>query len=204
VNVSGGAISDVWDMSYGNPRHINTIMERALMAAFMEGSHSIKSRHVDIAVKSINTLMANHKNTGNKRFLPPIAAAIILIIAGFGVYQLISYIKQPVQVVVVEPYVPPIIIETTKPVEPEIVEVIEIQPEVVVVPIIPEPVVQPVIQYITTSSVNVRADPALNGVLIGGLPQGQRITVRGESGDWVMIDHSGRNGWVNKQFLRKN
>jgi general secretion pathway protein A len=206
VNVSGGAINAVWDMSYGNPRHINTIMERALMAAFMDGSHSVKSKHVETAAKSINTLMAKQGNTGNKRFIP-IAVAAMLIIAGFGLYNFISYRKPPVQVVVVEPYTPPIIIETPKPIEPEIVEIIEVQPEVVVEPATPEPIAVPAPVeniWVTTSSVNVRANPALNGAVIGGLSQGQRIIVRGESGDWVMIEHNGRNGWVNKQFLRKN
>lgn len=53
----------------------------------------------------------------------------------------------------------------------------------------------------TTHALNFRDAP--NGAKIGLLPQGATVDALDRQGDWFMVDHNGRLGWVHGDYLRK-
>ena len=57
LKVSKKAYKAVYEASLGIPRLINVIMERALMAAFVDASHEIKSQHIKRAAQSVGVLV---------------------------------------------------------------------------------------------------------------------------------------------------
>ncbi len=76
----------VFNYSKGNIRLINLIMERTLMAAFVDNSFSIKPHHVESAVESLKLIEKK------KRKVAPIAAGILIPllligVLGFGYYK---------------------------------------------------------------------------------------------------------------------
>jgi len=76
----------VFNYSKGNIRLINLIMERTLMAAFVDNSFSIKPHHVESAVESLKLIEKK------RRKIVPIAAGILISLLligalGFGYYQ---------------------------------------------------------------------------------------------------------------------
>ena len=57
LKLSAGVYSLVYKHSLGIPRLINIIMERAMMAAYMDSSHEIKKEHVRRAIQSVGLRM---------------------------------------------------------------------------------------------------------------------------------------------------
>ncbi|MDR0453866.1 MAG: AAA family ATPase [Deferribacteraceae bacterium] len=45
----------IWEYTKGNPRIINVLMERAIMVAYMDASDSIKNKHINSSINSLNS-----------------------------------------------------------------------------------------------------------------------------------------------------
>ncbi|NPA52470.1 MAG: AAA family ATPase [Aquificae bacterium] len=74
----------VYKYSKGNMRLINLIMERTLMAAYVDGSPTIKPQHVESAAESLNMI---EKTSKNKAIIAvSIILILILIVAGIVGY----------------------------------------------------------------------------------------------------------------------
>ncbi len=80
----------VYKYSKGNMRLINLIMERTLMAAYVDGSPTIKPQHVESAVESLNII-----EKPSQRPTALIAAGILLVIlAVAGSYGYIKFFSK--------------------------------------------------------------------------------------------------------------
>jgi len=80
------AVSLIYRLTKGVPRLINMLISRSLMAAFIEESSIIQSRHVDYARKSLN-----HKELimqKRSRLLPVAAVLILSVMSGVLMYEL--------------------------------------------------------------------------------------------------------------------
>ncbi|MDR2884473.1 MAG: SH3 domain-containing protein [Deferribacteraceae bacterium] len=227
INISGGALNLVWTLTNGNLRRMNTLMERTLIAAFMDGSHSIKAKHVDSAARSINAIMTKRSSSSGRGVIALVGVALIAV-AAFGIYTFVNSRTTPTQVAIA-PKVTPVVPVTPPPVipepDPEPVPMPEPAPEpdpivdpTPIMPIVPDPEpVEPLPEPVTvptyepmfnsgdivaaTTPINIRALPLGDSERIGGLGRGQKATVQEEIDEWVKIDYSGGEGWVAKQYL---
>ena len=69
----------VYRYSLGIPRLINIIMERALMAAFLDSSHEVKPKHVERAVESIGLRLERSKLSRSTVYV----AVVTVLLAAF-------------------------------------------------------------------------------------------------------------------------
>jgi general secretion pathway protein A len=218
LSISKNLANIIWAETKGNPRLVNMLMERALVAAFMDKSPTIRRVHVESAAKSINMLYESTSPSGvslplSKLFIP----AMMLVLLGAGGYiaydklfatnsprQLVYDDPQPVQ-----PTPPPIVITPDpEPVTPDpIVEPDPVEPDPIVDPVLSDPiepvVVEPVVPTLpegwygignramvrrSANSLNVRATPSTDGARVGGILGGQVIVVIDETEDWIKLD----------------
>ncbi len=93
------------------------------------------------------------------------------------------------------------IVQETVPLNPTIIENLPTG-------LLDQPVWVPQPGYVTTDAiVNMRAEPSLNGLLIGQVPPGELLTVLGqnEAGDWLHVSlSSGISGWMFAELLNQN
>ncbi len=80
----------VYKYSKGNMRLINLIMERTLMAAYVDGSPTIKPQHVESAVESLNIV---EKDTKKSPVLIGLVSVIVALIIGIGAYGYIKFLS---------------------------------------------------------------------------------------------------------------
>lgn len=52
------------------------------------------------------------------------------------------------------------------------------------------------------SRLNIRNSPDLNGTIIGQIPNGSRVTIKGQSGDWYLVSFNGIEGYSYGAYLR--
>lgn len=48
---------------------------------------------------------------------------------------------------------------------------------------------------------NIRTGPSLESTVIGQIPNGTRVTITGQEGDWYTVSHNGLNGYVYGQYI---
>ncbi len=103
VKISPKAYGLVYRYSLGIPRLINIIMERSLMAAYMDYSHEIKPKHVNRAAESVGIRVEEGKS---RKLLP--YALLVAIVAGGIVFlaldkaELMGFPKRTLSARVVE------------------------------------------------------------------------------------------------------
>lgn len=51
------------------------------------------------------------------------------------------------------------------------------------------------------SNLNIRTYPAMNGRIIGSIPDGASVTIYGRTGNWYVIFYQGITGYVNADFV---
>ncbi len=177
LKVSKKAIRMVYENSLGIPRVINILMERAMMAAFVDGKQEIKPSHVKRAINSVG-LGVRQKNTS-------IVLAYLLVgllLAGsIGLYLYVSNAiesKAPAQTNsgAKTPSHPPST-DTQKP----------------------------KIAVVDTPMLNLRDAPSTSGEVIYVLREGDRLEILEEGPDrWVRVRFADKNieGWVNGKYVR--
>lgn len=111
VKIQNGVVRRIAKITKGNPRLINTLMERTIIAAFLDNSHTITENHLISALSSVNNVMATvHKKKGGKG--KPVAViaviAVLAVAAGFlGADKIFnSFNKTPDAVVASNSYTP--------------------------------------------------------------------------------------------------
>ena len=109
VKIQSGVVKRIAKITKGNPRLINTLMERTIIAAFLDNSHTITENHLISALSSVNNVMATvHKRNGGKA-KPFIITAVIVclaVLAGFlGVDKILNLTaEEPAAQVAVNTY----------------------------------------------------------------------------------------------------
>lgn len=53
---------------------------------------------------------------------------------------------------------------------------------------------------VTASALRVRAEPSLNGAILGKLPRGKEIKVEGHEGAWLKIDWGGKPAFIHSKY----
>jgi general secretion pathway protein A len=92
IDISEKAFKTLYKITQGNPRLINQIMERALIAAFLEELQKIDKQHIISAAKSLEI---NVNNQYNKKVAFSLFMAIFIILsASFGVYKFLLNQKE--------------------------------------------------------------------------------------------------------------
>lgn len=51
---------------------------------------------------------------------------------------------------------------------------------------------------------NIRNQPNLNGTIIGQIPNGSRINIRGQSNDWYLVSYNGIEGYSYGAYIKLN
>ena len=100
VKIQSGVVKRIAKITKGNPRLINTLMERTIIAAFLDNSHTITENHLISALSSVNNVMATvHKRNGGKAkpFVITAVIACLAVLVGFlGADKIFSLInKEP-------------------------------------------------------------------------------------------------------------
>ena len=58
---------------------------------------------------------------------------------------------------------------------------------------------------VNASTLNVRSEPSLQGDVIGHARRGERVTILGESGEWIRVrTGAGEVGWVSSQHVARD
>ena len=109
VKIHSGVVKRIAKITKGNPRLINTLMERTIIAAFLDNSHTITENHLISALSSVNNVMATaHKRKSGKAkpFVITAVIACLAVLVGFlGADKIFSLInKEPAAQVAVNTY----------------------------------------------------------------------------------------------------
>lgn len=88
IKIQNRVIRQISKLTKGNPRLINILMERTIIAAFLDNSYTIKDYHLTSAISSVNTIAASIKRqrSGFNPAYVGIAAAAAFILALGGAY----------------------------------------------------------------------------------------------------------------------
>lgn len=83
VKIHNNVINKIAKITKGNPRLINTLMERTIIAAFLDNSHTITEHHLTSAIASVNTVISTirRKRSVRNMQIASAAAVVLLVIA---------------------------------------------------------------------------------------------------------------------------
>ena len=97
VRVHGGVARKIARITRGNPRLVNTLMERAMIAAFLDNSYTVKEDHLTSAIASVNTIMSTIRRKRSAKYLKigGTAAALALCAIGGFIFVENNYKKPP-------------------------------------------------------------------------------------------------------------
>ncbi len=171
----------VYKFSLGIPRLINILMERALMAAFVDSSHEIKPKHVERAAESVGLRVRKEGVSRNVVYL----AVGGLILASFLFFAGTKVLEKNVRV-------EPVTQERKAVVIPELKT--------------PEKGGEKIV-YVSVPMLNMRERPSTDADVIYVLREGDELKVI-ENGPetWIKVFYSDGNfeieGWVNGKYVR--
>ena len=171
----------VYKFSLGIPRLINILMERALMAAFVDSSHEIKPKHVERAAESVGLRVRKEGVSRNVVYL----AVGGLILASFLFFAGTKVLEKNVRV-------EPVTQERKAVVIPELKT--------------PEKGGEKIV-YVSVPMLNMRERPSTDADVIYVLREGDELKVI-ENGPetWIKVLYSDGNfeieGWVNGKYVR--
>lgn len=111
IKIQRGVIRKIAKITRGNPRLINTLMDRTIIAAFLDDSHTITEEHLRNAISSINHVIAAGRKGPNLKAKPLAVVAVIGVLAvlvGYlGVDKILSSFKKEAPVYVASNNVEP-------------------------------------------------------------------------------------------------
>ncbi len=172
----------VYKFSLGIPRLINILMERALMAAFVDSSHEIKPKHVERAAESVGLRVRKEGVSRN---------VVYLAVGGLILASLLFFAGTKV-------------LEKNVRVEP-----VTQERKAVVIPELktPEKGGEKIV-YVSVPMLNMRERPSTDADVIYVLREGDELKVI-ENGPetWIKVFYSDGNfeieGWVNGKYVRR-
>lgn len=228
IPLQKGVAQAIYKHSGGNPRLVNILMERTLIAAFLAGSHAVKLKHVKSAVASVSSY--NEILGRRTRYVWLIAVAFVVLLTGVaaGWYLMAAFgggasapvqhepkvalhenaTAAPAQENATAGYstgaVPPVDIAPQKPAEqPQQTE----KPKQIEKPKQEKKPEVPKVAYprsaVVLSALKVRSAPSLTAEQVSGFPRGASVTVFSETAEWAEVETlEGERGWVFKKFIR--
>ena len=217
--ISEDAYKIIYKYSRGNPRVINSIMERALMAAYIDNSKTIKKEHIVKAFKTLN--IKNEENIGeiNLKILNKKSIFLFIILSFFVIFIGITwnfYLKNKYNVENLYTFYKSLqkninnrvakqeninnraanLTKSANTAHMEFGDTISMRKYK-----------QKLKATIKTSMLNVREEPSINSDVIYVLERGEVFYVLGEGPNpWVRveieIDDLKIEGWVNGKYIK--
>jgi len=169
----------------GNPRLLNLVMERSLMAAFVQQSRSVDTQHLKSAAASLNLI---------KKESPLVKLSVAALLIFALIFAGWAYIKnQQTKEIAHTPELVQEIIEETTRTEPK--ETVRKTPEPEGIP-----------AYVIVDNLNLRNKPTVNSDVIIKLNKSHKVQIISDQGDWVRVihtvDHDIYDGWLYRKFIR--
>ena len=189
LRIGKKAYEKVYAYSLGIPRVINIIMERALMAAFVDTSHEIKPSHIDRAAESIGLRV---KGTSLSKWVAYVGVGALVVSAvlfyGTQLYLKYKSIKSYENTYTqrkAEVNTTPAVAETEE-------ETDQVEEKMV---------------YVAVPMLNMRAQPNTKADKIYLLKEGDELKVVGKGpGTWIRVIYDDGEvqieGWVNGKYVR--
>ncbi len=179
VKLSKKAYQLVYKLSLGIPRLINVIMERALMAAFVDASNEIKPKHIRQGAESIGIFLKEEKK--HSKLIKQGIYSVFIILLGIVLFLSGKGILEDG------------FIQTDKPAASHI------QEDSVRTPITEAVVIVPML--------NMRENPDRKSSVVYLLREGNRLEVLGRSENgWARVVFRDGNreikGWVREKYIR--
>ena len=91
IKVHGKVVRKIAKITQGNPRLVNTLMERAMIAAFLDNSHTVTDDHLASAMASVNTIMSTIRRRRSMKYIKALSAAAVVCLCVAGSFAAFSY-----------------------------------------------------------------------------------------------------------------
>ncbi len=193
VKLSKKLFPELYHYSMGIPRLINILMERSLMAAFVEGTNEVTPKHLKRAVESVGLQFRQQKT----RILPFLLIGIIAVFSIFGLLYILTL------------YTPA---DSDKGSEPKLIKPLSNQKKEMVTPSVKDKKQDKAgikFEYavVDTPLLNMRQGPDAKSDVVYVLKEGDILIIT-EKGPfpWVKATYEKGHiiieGWVNLKYLR--
>lgn len=90
IRIQSGVIKKLAKISNGNPRLINTIMDKTIITAFLRNSHTITEEHLISAVISLNEILPEIKKTPSWKVIAGVSGSIIAVLCAVIIYLVVD------------------------------------------------------------------------------------------------------------------
>ncbi len=91
IRIQSSVVRRIAKITKGNPRLINTLMERTMIAAFLDNTYTITEEHLDSAIASVNTIISTIKRKKDMKNIKIASIAIIATICTIGAFMAVSF-----------------------------------------------------------------------------------------------------------------
>lgn len=106
IRIQSGVIKKLAKISNGNPRLINTIMDKTIITAFLRNSHTITEEHLISAVISLNEILPEIKKTPSWKVVAGVSGSIIAVLCAIIIYLVVDKFNSDEDVIKVSENVP--------------------------------------------------------------------------------------------------
>lgn len=198
----------IYKVSAGVPRIINIVSSRTIMAAYLEGSNVVTSKHVRYAIKHFKDTMSGGGGSSEKSrlaYLFPVLFMVIAIAGGYYYYYFFEAPKNAGTVKVSGAYkaAPPLIQDTNKTKDSAAAPQVAVQ-EAAQSAVQDRRETQLPRQYVVVSAwaLNVRVEPNWGAKKIGIVYKGEKINILDEktgnnNSKWYKIGtRDNKEGWI--------
>ena len=172
-------------LTSGNPRLVNLVMERTLMAAYVDQNKILSQNHMQNAAASLK-LAAPQSDKGMWTYVAVTTLALAIMISGIYIYKKPKHreLKQlPELAATVAPKQKTA--PAAKPAETKPAQVMK--------------------AYITAEKLNIRSGPGTKFTITGNLHKNTEVTITAYDGNWFRISFKdgdkNASGWVYRNFL---
>jgi general secretion pathway protein A len=210
----GRLAKEVAKIAMGNPRIINTIMERFIVAAFLDNSHTLKAKHLHSVLNSMNSILPFKRKTRQWRtWISVLAVFFMTIITGLVGYTVyVKFENRQYNMMLTRPQnfgefsptpTEPVQLQTDDNAMPEQdIEATDTSAENSSDEL-PDNNANLNFAYVDVPVLNVRNSPNVTAERVGIIRFGQRVIIKEEINEWSLIEIAdGQSGWVFKQYLR--
>lgn len=92
IRVQARVVRGIAKVTKGNPRLINTLMERTMVAAFLDNSYTVTEEHLSSAIASVNTIMSTLRRKRSMKYVKIFSIAAVAAVFAIGVFGVFSYV----------------------------------------------------------------------------------------------------------------
>ena len=197
VRIHPKAYKLVYKYSNGIPRIINTIMERALMAAYVDASYEIKPEHIERAVESLGLASFSEGTSRIRAVFVGLAFLAFTSAVLWGAFKLLAKEDKTVDISPLTPIVEPK--EEEKPKEPPAPRMVSQEKK---------EKEQKQIAFVNVPWLNMREKPSRVAPIIYVLQYGDALEILDQGPDtWIKVRYVKGDkvieGWVNGKYVRR-